>query len=274
MTEICALASGSNGNCYYIGNEKDAILIDAGIAARRILTRMEERNLNPSGIKAIFISHEHADHICGARVLSKRLKVPVYVTAKTFAAMYGTHRPSSPVFFKPGDIIGKGAFIIHPFLKNHDAAEPCSFRIEHEGYSIGVMTDIGTPCSNVKSHVGKCDVIFLESNYDDKMLWDGSYPYYLKKRIASDQGHLSNLQAVDLIRSYGSNKLRVVFLSHLSAENNTPSLASACFNEIGQRISIYLTSRQGPCEVFRLADSLTEIKLRGVEVQGKLDFGI
>jgi hypothetical protein len=93
-------------------------------------------------------------------------------------------------------------------------------------------------------------------------------------RIASDQGHLSNLQAVDLIRSYGSNKLRVVFLSHLSAENNTPSLASACFNEIGQRISIHLTSRQGPCEVFRLADSLTEIKLRGVEVQGKLDFGI
>lgn len=274
MTEICALASGSNGNCYYIGNSTEAILIDAGIPARRILSRMQERNIDPGMIKAIFISHEHADHVCGARVLSKRLKVPVYITSRTFSALYGTHRPASPVFFKPGDIIGKGAFLIHPFLKNHDAAEPCSFRVEHEGHNIGVLTDIGSPCANVQFHLGKCDALFLETNYDDKMLWEGSYPWYLKKRIASDNGHLSNVQALELIRSHGSDKLNVIFLSHLSAENNTPSLASGCFSDIGGRINIHLTSRHGPCEVYRFPENIAVNLSKGVVVQGKLDFGI
>jgi len=267
MTEICALASGSNGNCYYIGNEKEAVLIDAGIAARRIINRMKERNLDPLKVKAIFISHEHSDHICGARVLGKRLKVPVYVTSRTFAATYSAHRPAAPIFFKPGNIIGTGSFIVHPFLKSHDAAEPCSFRIEHEGLNIGIMTDIGAPCESVKSHLGKCDALFLETNYDERMLWEGHYPWPLKKRIASDHGHLSNDQALNLIRDYCGKNLQVIFLSHLSAENNTLEKVTGCFSAIEGKIKIQLTSRHEACEVFKLDNYRT----KDSEYQGKLN---
>ena len=189
MITLCAIASGSNGNCYYIGNEKEAILVDVGLSARRILARMRQRNLVPEKIKAVLISHEHSDHASGARVMSKRLKIPVYLTSRTYLALYSQHRPMAPRFFEPGSEIFIGSFRIFPFLKNHDAAEPCSFRIENSGLQVGIFTDIGAPCENVKLHLGQCHALFLETNYDEKMLWEGSYPWPLKKRIGSDHGH-------------------------------------------------------------------------------------
>ena len=155
MLEICAIASGINGNCYYIGNEEDAILIDAGISCKQVLKRMELRHLNPNKIKAIFISHEHSDHLRGARVLSKRLQLPVKLAGKTYYAAYKNLRPDYPEFFSPGDVMKAGKFTVYPFLKNHDAAEPCSFRVEYEGKNVGVLTDIGEPCDNVISQLGK-----------------------------------------------------------------------------------------------------------------------
>lgn len=252
MLEICAIASGSNGNCYYIGNEKDAILIDAGISCKQILFRMNLVGLNPSKIRAVFISHEHSDHMRGARVFSKRLQIPVYFTAKTYNAAYKNLQPDYPVFFNPNKEIKIGNFTIYPFLKNHDAAEPCSFRIEYAGKNIGVFTDIGEPCENVQSQLNKCDALFLETNYDEKMLWEGHYPYYLKRRIASEYGHLSNKQAFQLLNDFAGKHLECVFLSHLSKENNTPEIA---FNEIQpleNNFSIKLTSRYEAAEVFNL----------------------
>ena len=252
MLEICAIASGSNGNCYYTGNEKDAILIDAGISCKQILQRMKEKDLNPAKIKAVFISHEHGDHIRGARVLAKRLQVPVYITAKTFNATYNNLQPDYPRFFTPGLEIKIGEFSIHPFLKNHDAAEPCSFRIEYAEKNIGVFTDIGEPCENVLFHLEKCNALFLETNYDEKMLWDGLYPFYLKRRIASEYGHLSNKQAFQLLNNHAGDNLECVFLSHLSKENNTAEIA---FNEIQPletRFKIKLTSRYEASEIFGL----------------------
>jgi phosphoribosyl 1,2-cyclic phosphodiesterase len=261
MIELCSIASGSNGNCYYIGNNRDAVLIDAGISARQILSRMKSQGLNPSKIKAIFISHEHSDHAIGAKVLSKKLFVPVYITAKTFSGMYANQKPYAPKYFMPGDVVEAGTIRIHTFLKNHDAAEPCSFRVEYNGIHVGVFTDIGTACDNVRSHLAKCHALFLETNYDETMLKEGSYPWPLKKRILSDHGHLSNDQAFDLLKNHSGKQLQVVFLSHLSAENNTPEKAYSRFSELHTKYSIRMTSRYAPAEVFRIGP---------VSVQGTL----
>lgn len=249
MLEACAIASGSNGNCYYIGNHTDAVLIDAGISTKQILLRMKERGLNPAKIKALFITHEHSDHMYGARVLGKRLQIPVYITAKTYHSSYKNLRPDYPRFFSPDDSIEVGGFIVHPVLKNHDAAEPCSFRVEYQNRNIGVFTDIGEACDNVKKHLKQCHGLFLESNYDEKMLWEGHYPWPLKTRVASEMGHLSNDQAFELLHRHSGDMLQFVFLSHLSKENNTPGKALETMQSLTNRFEIKLASRYEASEV-------------------------
>ena len=252
MLEICAIAWGSNGNCYYIGNEKDAVLIDAGISCKQILLRMESKGLNPLKLKAVFISHEHRDHMRGARVMSKRLHIPVYMTSRTYMAAYNNLKPDYPKFFDAGEQIEVGKFVIHSFLKNHDASEPCSFRVEYNGKNVGVFTDIGDPCENVSAHVQRCDALFLESNYDEEMLRNGRYPFYLKQRIASEVGHLSNIQALKLIEEFAGQNLKHIFLSHLSAENNTPEIAFETFKILQNRYNVQLTSRYAAGEICRI----------------------
>ncbi|MGM0376142.1 MAG: MBL fold metallo-hydrolase [Bacteroidota bacterium] len=252
MIEICALASGSNGNCYYIGNDRDAVLVDAGISRRQVLERMKERRLDPSKIRAVLISHEHADHFKGIRVLSKHLNVPVFMTRRAYDKSWGPNRPAKISYFDPGDIIKIGGFNVYTFLKQHDAAEPCSFRIEHDGVNVGVMTDIGEPCENVLRHFSECQAMFLESNYDEEMLWNGPYPGYLKNRVSSGYGHLSNKQASELLENYGGEDLQVVFLSHLSADNNRPEVALNEFDRLKDRYLVKLTSRHTPAEIFTL----------------------
>ncbi|MDO8952694.1 MAG: MBL fold metallo-hydrolase [Draconibacterium sp.] len=252
MFEICAIASGSNGNCYYIGNQSNAVLIDAEISYKQIVQRMKDRNLNPLKVKAVFISHEHSDHLSGARVFGNRLHVPIYMTPKTYYGAYKNQRPDYPRFFNPGEIINVGDFEIHSFLKNHDASEPCSFRVQHGGKNIGVFTDIGEACENVTQHLKLCDGLFLETNYDEKMLWEGSYPWFLKKRVASDVGHLSNKQAFDLLHSHSGENLKCVFLSHISKENNSPEIAHNSMLPLFSRFEVKLTSRYEAGEVYYL----------------------
>jgi phosphoribosyl 1,2-cyclic phosphodiesterase len=252
MIDICALASGSNGNCYYVGNKEDAVLIDAGVSCRQVLDRMKQKNLNPSKVKAIFISHEHADHFRGVRVLSKKLDVPVYMTGATLKNSWGPNRPQKVVLFTPGDVVAVGGFKVHSFLKQHDAAEPCSFRVEHLGVNVGVMTDIGAACENVTTHLSACQALFLESNYDERMLLDGPYPQFLKLRVSSQVGHLSNKQAFELLEQFHHPEIKVVFLSHLSAENNRPDIAAAEFVPLAEKVDVRLTNRYAPSDVFTL----------------------
>lgn len=252
MIKICSIASGSNGNCYYIGNETEAILVDVGISRKQVLERMKSINLDASKVKAIFISHEHADHYRGVRVLSNKLSVPVYLTQKTFEKGWKNSRPTSYRFFKPGDVIEVGSFKIHSFLKNHDAAEPCSFRIEYNNINIGVFTDIGEPCDNLLEHFSKCNAMFLESNYDDEMLINGSYPQHLKVRIASNKGHLSNNQASKLLNDNLSKQLELVILSHLSGDTNTPELAFKAFEKFQDNLKIEVASRHNVGSIYEI----------------------
>lgn len=252
MIEICALASGSNGNSYYIGNKTSAVLIDAGISAKQVLLRMQKRQLDASKIRACFITHEHTDHVRGARVLSNKLGIPVYFTEGTYNALRLEERPANAIFFSPGETISIGPINVHTFLKSHDAAEPCSFRIEYNQINVGVFTDIGEACKNVQSNLQQCRAVFIESNYDEQMLWDGPYPYYLKQRVASPVGHLSNNQSLELIKTHSGKQLEYIFLSHLSKENNTPSKAFQNFAELKTRANIQLTSREEATEVFVL----------------------
>jgi phosphoribosyl 1,2-cyclic phosphodiesterase len=252
MLEICALASGSNGNCYYIGNEHEAILVDVGISAKQIIQRMYSRKLDYRKVRGVFITHEHSDHIRGVRVLAKKLGIPAFFTKETYNAAWHTNQPMSYSLFQPGVSFNFKSFIIHPFQKNHDAIEPCSFRIEHGGINVGVFTDIGLPCENVISHFKQCQALFLETNYDEEMLQNGRYPYYLKKRIASDVGHLSNRQAYELLNEHAGPELSTVLLSHLSAENNTPEFAYNEIKPLETLFNIYLTSREEASQVIIL----------------------
>jgi phosphoribosyl 1,2-cyclic phosphodiesterase len=252
VIELCALASGSNGNCYYVGNERDAILVDAGVSAKKILMRINDAGLEASRIRGIFVSHEHTDHVSGVRVLSKRLGIPVWFSQGTYNALKETDQPELFEIFIPGKTVNVGSLAVHSFLKNHDAAEPCSFRIEHDDWHVGVFTDIGEACSRVIHHLHKCHALFIETNYDEKMLWDGEYPYHLKSRVASSVGHLSNDQAFELIRDHAGPELVHVFLSHLSGENNRPEIAAARFESLSDRFNVKLTSRNTHSELCRL----------------------
>ncbi|MCL4483393.1 MAG: MBL fold metallo-hydrolase [Bacteroidetes bacterium] len=253
MIEICALASGSNGNCYYIGNNEDALLIDAGLSFKQILKRMEAKALDPKKIRAVFITHEHGDHVRGVRVLGKKLDIPVYMTNGTYAASFRTWKPVSYIAIENNIPVEMGLFKVYPILKNHDAAEPTSFRVEHRGYSIGVFTDIGTPCDNVKQHLKQCHALFLETNYDPQLLKEGPYPYYLKVRIDSAVGHLSNIQAFELLKEHAHPDLQCVFLSHLSAENNRPELAYNQFKSLEEKFLVKLTDRFAASELYTMA---------------------
>lgn len=252
MLEICAIASGSNGNCYYIGNNEDAILVDAGISGKQIINRMTEMGLDPFKIKAVFITHEHGDHMRGARGVNKKLQVPIYLTAKTYNGAYKNMRPNSPQIFTPNEKIEIGDFTVYPVLKKHDAAEPCSFRLQYKNKNIGVFTDIGEACDNVKKHVQKCDGLFLESNYDEKMLREGRYPEFLKARVASEVGHLSNNQTFELLDKHSHENLQCVFLSHISKDNNTHEIAMKTMEPLTERFEVKIASRFEASEVFKI----------------------
>ncbi|HYG37892.1 MAG TPA: MBL fold metallo-hydrolase [Cytophagales bacterium] len=252
---VTALNSGSNGNCYYVGNEEEAVLIDAGISCREIEQRMKRLNLCMKKVKAIFISHEHSDHIKGVNVLSKKYKLAVYITPGTLAnARLDASNPLN-IRLIPYVPVQVGNLQVTAFPKFHDARDPQSFVVRHKELCIGVFTDIGAPCEHVIKHFQYCHAIFLEANYDDKMLAQGSYPIHLKNRISSNKGHLSNKQALDLFLNYRPSFMSHIFLSHISKENNDPKLVFDLFNSHAKDVEVVLTSRHAEIPVFEIGNN-------------------
>lgn len=249
MVQICALASGSNGNCYYIGNDKDAVLIDAGISNRQLTKRMRDSGLQLSKVKALFISHEHIDHIKGMRSITDCNPIEGFATRKTYENARKDHRSAKVNYFSAGDTMHIGSITVHSFRKHHDAADPVSFRVETLGKNIAVITDLGYANQDVLEHLKQCDAAFIESNYEHAMLMNGNYPAYLKKRVASNYGHLSNQQAFELVSQLKHPALKTIFLSHISAQNNRVDLAINQFSPLLASHRIIPTSRHMPTEV-------------------------
>lgn len=249
---ICSLNSGSNANCYYIGNNTEAVLVDAGLSCRETERRMKKAELNIEKIKAIFISHEHSDHITGLPALSKKYHLPVYITNATMANSKLPIMPELIKTFVADKPIAIGGLTITPFIKWHDASDPHSFIVSGNGVNVGVMTDIGHACKEVIRYFKQCHAAFLESNYCEEMLDKGSYPIYLKNRIRSEEGHLSNTQALELFIKHRPPQLHHLILAHLSKNNNNPDLVNRLFAENAGKVTITVASRYAATPVFTI----------------------
>lgn len=249
---FASLNSGSNGNCYYIGNEQEAIFVDAGITCSEIEKRMDRLGLGMEKVKAIFVSHEHSDHILGIPVLVRKYKLPIYITSATYLETGFSFDPQLVYSFSAHQSIQLGNLTITGFPKFHDAVDPHSFVIRSGEITVGVFTDIGTPCEHVIHHFKKCHAAFLETNYDEHRLANGRYPIYLKNRIRGDKGHLSNVQALELFMTHRPRFMSHVLLSHLSKENNRPEIAEEMFNTEAGNTKIILASRNQETALFHI----------------------
>ena len=251
-----SLNSGSNGNCYYVGTKTDAVLIDAGLSCREIEKRLKLLGLSINTVKAIFVSHEHGDHIKGVSTLANKYSLPVYITAKT--AKNGPRLISHlSKTFTANESISIGDLLINSFSKSHDAADPLSFTIHCNDITVGVFTDIGKVCEEVIRHFKLCHAVFLEANYDSLMLENGRYPLHLKNRIRGGQGHLSNTEALDLFITHRSPNLSHLLLSHLSKENNCPEMVEALFKQHANDVNIIIASRYQSTDIYTLSNAVT-----------------
>ncbi|MEO8763651.1 MAG: MBL fold metallo-hydrolase [Ginsengibacter sp.] len=247
--------SGSNGNCYYVGNETEAVLIDAGISCREVEKRMKRLGLLIEKVKAVFISHEHSDHTSGLQVLTNKYQLPVYITQATLRSgklRLGTHLVTSFTACEP---ILIGNLRVTAFPKFHDAADPYSFIVCCNKINVGIFTDIGAPCKNVISHFQQCHAAFLETNYDESMLENGGYPYFLKRRICGGNGHLSNKQALELFTTYKPSFMSHLLLSHLSKNNNCPLLVEQLFTKHAGNVKMIIASRERETQVYQIGNS-------------------
>lgn len=250
--KYCSIASGSNGNCYYIAKADDAVLIDVGINTKHILIRMERLRIDPESIKAIFITHEHTDHIRGLSVFSKRYQIPIYMTEGTYKGSKLNLPDHLVNIIKADDRTSIGALEVIGVPKYHDAKEPCSFYITDGNYNISVLTDVGRACENVNQAVRDADVLLLESNYDEEMLRTGRYSYFLKNRISSGWGHISNDIALQLFLENKSDRLKHLILGHLSGQNNTVDIVRATFESHCEDVRLSIATRDEETKVFEL----------------------
>jgi len=253
---IASLNSGSNGNCYYIGNETEAILVDAGISCRETEKRMSRTGLCMSKVKAIFISHEHSDHVKGLCTLAAKYNLPVYITSGTLKGCRFNLRQDLIRPLYSNQVTQIGTLAVTSFLKIHDASEPHSFMISCGSTNVGVFTDIGDPCEQLIFHFKQCHAAFLEANYDDEMISTSSYPYFLKSRISGGRGHLSNKKALNLFNTHRPPFMTHLLLAHLSKDNNCPELVKALFNSHAGNTEIIVASRYVETPIYTISEQI------------------
>jgi phosphoribosyl 1,2-cyclic phosphodiesterase len=249
---VSSLNSGSNGNCYYVGNQDEAVLIDGGISCRETEKRMKRLGLSLKKVKAIFVTHEHGDHVHGVPALSKKHKIPVYITSDTLQFGNFEIQEQLVVPFHASHPVIIGGLTVTGFPKLHDASDPHSFIVSDGSVNVGVFTDIGSACENVTSHFRQCHAAFLEANYDESLLENGSYPYHLKLRIRGGKGHLSNTQALELFLGHRSPHMSHLFLSHLSQDNNRPKIVQDLFKKNAGGTEIVIASRSRETRLYHI----------------------
>jgi len=254
---LVSIASGSSGNCIYVGSESTHLLVDAGISNKRIEQGLSEIGLKGSEINGIVITHEHSDHTKGLGVLARKYGVPIYGTPETLEEIskmkyLGEYPPELFRSFQPDVDFSVGDLEVKPFRIDHDAANPVAYRIQHGKKSVAVATDMGHYDQYIIDHLQGLDALLVESNHDVKMLETGPYPYYLKRRILGDHGHLSNENAGRLLGYILHDRLKYILLGHLSKENNYEELAY-------ETVKLEITQGDNP---YRASDFSIEVAKR------------
>lgn len=231
---FCNLGSGSKGNSTYVQDDGPALLVDQGFSLKNLLFRMTEANLDPQTVAAILLTHEHSDHLAGVGTFARRYRVPVYTTEKTLSKIPERIQKNLNFrTFQSGDELDIAGMRIKTFHIPHDAVDPIGLVIAGKSHRLGIVTDIGAEVQYLRAYLQDLDLLFLESNHDIEMLDNGPYPLWLRTRIKSRVGHLSNEQAAGLFRQLSLNgRLKHLVLAHLSEQNNTPDLVRKTFQLI------------------------------------------
>ncbi len=263
MFKFCNLYSGSSGNCSYVGTDNINILIDCGESQKKIKDALESIGQDISKIDAIIVTHEHSDHIKNLGAISKKYDIPVYANKKTFDNMPEQTQlinDENKKIFKTNDYFEIGDLKIHPFHIPHDAADPCGYNIYNNDNKISIATDIGHMDNNILSKLEDSKFLLLESNYEPEILKYAKYPYYLKRRIAGPNGHLSNQEAGDTIVKLLYSGVNNIMLGHLSKQTNFPELAyKTVMDEIinnkinNNDLTINVASRIKPSNIIQIA---------------------
>lgn len=241
MIGFCPLASGSKGNCIYLGTQQIKILIDLGISVKALKTKLAEINVDLSEIDAILITHDHHDHIMGLKTLSNQYGIPIFAnheTAKGIVEVLGI----CPKFkiFSTGEPFEYGDLEIHPFTIPHDTMDPVGFTIKTGALKLGFCADLGFVTSMVEHMLKLCDYLYLESNHEPSMVHASSRPMVYKQRVLSRSGHLSNAECGTLLARIAHPGLKHVHLAHLSKECNTPTTAISVVQSILDKYSLSL----------------------------------
>ncbi|MDB8794001.1 MBL fold metallo-hydrolase [Romboutsia sp. 1001216sp1] len=263
MLKYCSIGSGSSGNCHYIEYKDTGILVDAGLSGKRITTGLDDIGINMENIKGIFITHEHSDHIKGAGIMSRKYNIPIFANVKTWCAMkdkLGNIESNNMKVFENDKTYSLGDVVIRPFSIPHDASDAVGYNFYTGNDKMSIATDIGYIDDNIRRHLYKSKLVILESNYDPNMLMMGSYPYSLKKRVMSEEGHLSNEDAAKFCVELINNGTERILLAHLSKENNFPELAYETSKSIltqndiivGQDVKLDVLLREEVSDIYKV----------------------
>ena len=260
-----SIASGSSGNCFYLGTETCGLLVDAGVATRTLRKHLRDVGVALEDIHAVFITHDHADHIKGVVNLGERMHIPVYATALTHKGIGNNYCVKERLYtsarqLEKGQPVCIGDFTVEAFEVPHDGTDNVGYCIEALGRTIVFMTDLGHVPVEAEPYVTRANYLVLEANYDPEMLRTGPYPAYLKGRIAGARGHLSNVAAAEFLATHFPSALRHVWLCHLSRENNHPELAFKTVElrlreagiEVGRDVLVTPLKRTTPSELYEL----------------------
>lgn len=228
---FCSLGSGSSGNATLIeagdGTRTTRVLVDCGFSLRELARRLARRGVTVESIDAVFVTHEHGDHVGCALALARRHGTALWISEGTWAALGDVDAPASLRHARDGMAIAVGALELRPFTVPHDASEPLQLTCSDGWRRLGLLTDLGHADDEIARRLAGCDALLLECNHDRGMLAQGPYPAFLKRRVGGDHGHLANEQAADLLRRVAHRALRHVVAAHLSRQNNRPEIAAA-----------------------------------------------
>ncbi|MDH5571265.1 MAG: MBL fold metallo-hydrolase [Gammaproteobacteria bacterium] len=228
---FASLGSGSKGNATVVRTDETCIVIDCGFSLKETERRLQRLQLQGHDIDAILLTHEHGDHARGIGPLARKYDIPVWTTRGTIEKA-GLGKLSAYNFIDVHESFSIGQLDVQPYPVPHDAREPCQFVFRHKGKRFGMLTDAGMGTQHIESQLTGCDALLLECNHDPEMLADGPYPPSLKQRVASSQGHLSNVQAAELLSKLDCSHLKYLVAAHLSEQNNDPILARQALAEV------------------------------------------